>query len=101
MYGGGHFAGALFDGADASLGHASRPAGEKILRHKTFRRYTVRKKQGGSQSTRDKQGHAPQSAGAQIRRANETKLKEEVMLLLSTDWAADVRRIFIYSSNSS
>lgn len=39
-------------------------------------RYVVRKKQGGTQSSRDKCGNAPRSVGATIRRENETKFKE-------------------------
>jgi hypothetical protein len=49
---GGHFAGGIFDG-------------EKCMKHKTFHRYTVRKKQGGSQSSRDNKSATsqPKSAG--------------------------------------
>lgn len=49
---GGHFGGAIFDG-------------EKCVKHKTFHRYTVRKKQGGSQSSRDNKSATsqPKSAG--------------------------------------
>ena len=46
--------------------------------HKTFHRYTTRRKQGGSQSSRDnKSGHSAGSIGGMIRRENE-KLLEEV-----------------------
>jgi len=47
--------------------------------HKTFHRYVVRAKHGTSQSSRDnKGGSAPKSAGASLRRHNETALAEVV-----------------------
>jgi hypothetical protein len=49
---------------------------EKMILHKTFHRYVVRAKRGTAQGTRDSQGNAPKSAGASIRRYNETALKE-------------------------
>lgn len=49
---------------------------EKLILHKTFHRYVVRAKRGTAQGTRDSQGNAPKSAGASIRRYNETALKE-------------------------
>lgn len=57
MLGGGHFAGAVFRGREAVL-------------HKTFHCYTVRAKQGGSQSGADNKagGKHPKSAGASLRR---------------------------------
>lgn len=62
---GGHFAGAVMDKTSC-------------ICHKTFHRYTVRKKQGGSQSTRDNKSATsqPKSAGASIRRHNEARLRE-------------------------
>ena len=36
----------------------------------------MRKKQGGSQSSRDNKGNAPSSMGASLRRHNETRFKE-------------------------
>lgn len=61
MLGGGHFAGAIFNGAEPVL-------------HKTFHSYTVRQGQGGSQSSRDNKNATsqPKSAGASLRRYNET-----------------------------
>jgi len=50
-----------------------------MILHKTFHRYIVRKKQGGTQSGKDKQcggGSHPKSAGASIRRYNEQMLTE-------------------------
>lgn len=66
---GGHFAGGVFEA-------------KKCIKHKTFHRYTTRKKQGGSQSTRDAKGNAPKSAGSYIRRYNETKLKEAIFFIM-------------------
>jgi len=70
LCGGGHFAGAVFG-----------PAG-KVLEHRTFHRYTTRKKQGGEQGFNDKAARA-KSAGASIRRHNLQKLREEIRDLLS------------------
>ncbi|XP_056008477.1 ankyrin repeat and zinc finger domain-containing protein 1-like isoform X2 [Ostrea edulis] len=84
MCGGGHFAGAVFDR-------------EKLILHKTFHRYVVRAKRGTAQGTRDSQGNAPKSAGASIRRYNETALKEDIKSLLES-WKVDLEscdRIFI------
>lgn len=47
-----------------------------MTRHKTFRTYTTRQKQGGSQSSRDNQsGSNIRSAGASLRRRNEASLQ--------------------------
>lgn len=63
MLGGGHFAGAIFQGTEPIL-------------HKTFHCYTVRAGQGGTQSSRDSKsgGPHPKSAGASLRRYNEQAL---------------------------
>ncbi|KAN0027399.1 hypothetical protein ACTFIU_010346 [Dictyostelium citrinum] len=68
---GGRFAGAVYSGG-------------KCIDHKTFHRYTMRKKQGGSQSKKDSESGNKKSAGAGIRRYNEKRLKEEIAQLLST-----------------
>lgn len=74
MLGGGHFAAGIFKGQEA-------------LVHKTFHCYTVRAKQGGSQSTRDSKGGShPKSAGASLRRYNEQALIQHVQELISS-WA--------------
>ncbi|CAB3374684.1 Hypothetical predicted protein [Cloeon dipterum] len=68
LLGGGHFAAAIFDG-------------NKTVLHKTFHSYTVRAKQGGSQSARDgKSGtNHPKSAGASLRRYNEQALRQHII----------------------
>ncbi|KAK3728093.1 hypothetical protein RRG08_022143 [Elysia crispata] len=66
----GHFAGAIFNG-------------KEILEHKTFHRYTVRKKRGTAQSSHDNKGRQAKSAGAHLRRYNEAALVQEVQELLN------------------
>lgn len=56
-----------------------------IIAHKTFHRYTTRRKQGGAQSANDSAKGGANSAGAGIRRYNEAALNEEVRLLLA-EW---------------
>ncbi|XP_035532345.1 ankyrin repeat and zinc finger domain-containing protein 1 isoform X2 [Morone saxatilis] len=71
MTGGGHFAGAVFQG-------------KEVLQHKTFHRYTVRAKRGTAQGLRDSQNrsHTPKSAGAALRRHNEAALVKDIQDLL-------------------
>ncbi|XP_067890803.1 tRNA endonuclease ANKZF1 isoform X4 [Heterodontus francisci] len=72
MTGGGHFAGAVFQG-------------NQILHHKTVHRYTVRAKRGVAQGVRDAQNRsrAPKSAGATLRRYNEAALSKDIEDLLA------------------
>jgi hypothetical protein len=51
-------------------------SGQEVLVHKTFHCYTVRARQGGTQSSRDGRsgGSHPKSAGASLRRYNEAAL---------------------------
>ncbi|KAJ4933128.1 hypothetical protein JOQ06_029964 [Pogonophryne albipinna] len=79
MTGGGHFAGAVFQG-------------KEVLEHKTFHRYTVRAKRGTAQGLRDSQNrsHAPKSAGAALRRYNEAALVKEIQDLLVC-WAEHLK----------
>ncbi|KAK7988630.1 40S ribosomal protein S6-B [Apiospora arundinis] len=56
-----------------------------ILAHKTFHRYTTRRKQGGSQSANDNAKGNAHSAGSSIRRYNEQALIDEVRQLLQ-EW---------------
>ena len=74
MLAGGHFAGAVFRGGE-------------VLAHKTFHAYTVRAKQGGSQSSADnKSGSShPKSAGASLRRYNEMSLLQHIQDIM-TEW---------------
>ncbi|OQR68869.1 ankyrin repeat and zinc finger domain-containing protein 1-like [Tropilaelaps mercedesae] len=68
---GGHFAAAVY--------HSG-----KMIRHKTFHQYTVRKKQGGAQSHFDSKSGAAKSAGASLRRYNEKTLMEKSHAILKT-----------------
>ncbi|KAM8749364.1 tRNA endonuclease ANKZF1 isoform 1-T2 [Acanthopagrus schlegelii] len=79
MTGGGHFAGAVFQG-------------KEVLQHKTFHRYTVRAKRGTAQGLKDSQNrsHAPKSAGAALRRHNEAALVKDIQDLL-VSWAEHVQ----------
>uniref|UniRef100_A0A1A7XFE5 tRNA endonuclease ANKZF1 n=1 Tax=Iconisemion striatum TaxID=60296 RepID=A0A1A7XFE5_9TELE len=70
--GGGHFAGAVFEG-------------KEVLHHKTFHRYTVRAKRGTAQGLRDSQSRVTaKSAGATLRRYNEAALIKDIQDLLVT-----------------
>jgi len=85
MIGGGHFAAmiiSLAPKAGKQQGAGDRQA--VILEHKTFHRYTTRRKQGGSQSANDNSKGNAHSAGASIRRHNEAMLINEVRELLAS-----------------
>ena len=88
MIGGGHFAAMIVSlvpryTRSPAAGPLIREA--TILAHKTFHRYTTRRKQGGAQSANDSAKGAAHSAGSSLRRYNEAALTDEVRLLLS-DW---------------
>ncbi|POM74967.1 C2h2 finger and Ankyrin domain containing hypothetical protein, partial [Phytophthora palmivora] len=74
---------------------------DKALCHKTFQRYTTRRKQGGAQSASDASGKA-KSAGATLRRYNEAALKQDVAALLMEwkDVLKDVDLIFLSSGKT-
>lgn len=80
MLGGGHFAGAVFKGA-------------QVVVHKTFHCYTVRAKQGGSQSQADNKsgGSHPKSAGASLRRYNEAALVQHVQEIVGSVWQEELK----------
>ncbi|KKK18273.1 hypothetical protein P175DRAFT_0501963 [Aspergillus ochraceoroseus IBT 24754] len=87
MIGGGHFAAMLVSLAPEihrrQGGIEERQA--RVIAHKTFHRYTTRRKQGGSQSANDASKGAAHSAGSSLRRYNEAALEKEIRELLS-DW---------------
>ncbi|ORY67690.1 uncharacterized protein BCR38DRAFT_427916 [Pseudomassariella vexata] len=87
MIGGGHFAAMVVSLAPRQMKHGSGPLNREatVLAHKTFHRYTTRRKQGGSQSANDNAKGNAHSAGSSIRRYNEQALVDEVRLLLQ-DW---------------
>ncbi|KAI1436380.1 hypothetical protein GGR50DRAFT_650931 [Xylaria sp. CBS 124048] len=88
MIGGGHFAAMVVSLAPRQTKQgASGPMNKEatVLAHKTFHRYTTRRKQGGSQSANDNAKGNAHSAGSSIRRYNEQALTDEVRVLLQ-DW---------------
>jgi hypothetical protein len=87
MIGGGHFA-AMIVALRPEIhkgpgGIEERQA--RVLAHKTFHRYTTRRKQGGAQSASDAAKGAAHSAGSSLRRYNEAALENEIRQLLK-DW---------------
>ncbi|WVF65785.1 hypothetical protein IAT40_000519 [Kwoniella sp. CBS 6097] len=103
MVAGGHFAGMVV--GIRPRGKTERQevkgAGDvRVLKHKTFHRYTTRKKQGGSQALNDNAKSKAVSAGAMLRRYGEQALQEEIRALMS-DWEEDLNaseRIFVRAS---
>jgi hypothetical protein len=87
MIGGGHFAAMLVSLAPEihrkQGGVEDRQA--RVIAHKTFHRYTTRRKQGGSQSASDASRGAAHSAGSSLRRYNEAALEKDIRELLA-DW---------------
>lgn len=84
MIGGGHFAGMVVSLAPkVTKNHNTVDARQAtVLAHKTFHRYTTRRKQGGAQSANDNSKGNAHSAGASIRRYNEEALVNDVRGLL-------------------
>lgn len=105
MVGGGHFAGMIVSLAP-KLGKKSTGVEERqamVIAHKTFHRYTTRRKQGGAQSSNDSAKGAAHSAGASIRRYNEAALESDIRALL-TDWKSFIDKsqlIFVRATGSS
>ncbi|KAG5983289.1 hypothetical protein E4U55_000367 [Claviceps digitariae] len=88
MIGGGHFAAMVVSLAPrATKGSTTMNREATVLAHKTFHRYTTRRKQGGSQSANDNAKGAAHSAGSTLRRYNEQALVDDVRALLR-DWKA-------------
>lgn len=92
MIGGGHFAGAIVSHQRLNVsGNAKKQdvsfqeQAILFLEHKTFHRYTTRRKQGGSQSAMDNAKGKANSAGSTLRRYNEAALKIDVQILLK-EW---------------
>ena len=105
MIGGGHFAGMIVSLASKlakqSTGTEQRRA--IVMAHKTFHRYTTRRKQGGAQSANDAAKGAAHSAGSSLRRYNEVALEQEIRALLA-EWRVligNVQLIFVRATGSS
>jgi len=74
-----------------------------IVAHKSFHRYTTRRKQGGAQSASDNSRGKANSAGSSLRRYNEIALQNEVRELLQS-WKKELDQcesIFIRANGSS
>jgi len=104
MIGGGHFAGMLVSltpKMTKKAGIEDRTA--TVLAHKTFHRYTTRRKQGGSQAANDSAKGAAHSAGSSLRRYNETALTSEVRALLTEwkEWIDTSELLFIRASGTT
>ncbi|KAH9946497.1 hypothetical protein B0H21DRAFT_743120 [Amylocystis lapponica] len=108
MVAGGHFAGAIVrDDDQGGLTKKGKPKKPKpsteVLKHKTFHRYTTRRKQGGSQGTNDNAKTKAVSAGAMLRRYGEEALRLDIRNLLQ-DWVEELdrcERIWIRASVSN
>ena len=105
MIGGGHFAGMIVSLAP-KLGQQSTVFEQRqaaVIAHKTFHRYTTRRKQGGAQSANDAAKGAAHSAGSSLRRYNEVALEQEIRGLL-TEWKDLIgasQLIFVRATGSS
>ncbi|KAF2674268.1 hypothetical protein BT63DRAFT_435407 [Microthyrium microscopicum] len=105
MIGGGHFA-AMVVSLAPKLVTTHKGAHDRqavVLAHKTFHRYTTRRKQGGAQSTSDAAKGAAHSAGSSLRRANEAALATEIRALLA-EWKQlinDCELVFIRATGST
>lgn len=105
MIGGGHFAGMIVSLAPKmhkkAGGIEERQA--VVIAHKTFHRYTTRRKQGGSQSSNDSAKGAAHSAGASIRRYNEAALETDIRALLA-EWRSLIEKselVYVRATGSS
>jgi len=72
----GRFASAVFN-LQSSNKH-TKDTTPQMIAHKTSTRYTVRKGQGGSQSSHDQNKSKAKSVGAQLRREGEKQLRHDV-----------------------
>lgn len=104
MIGGGHFAGMLVSLTPKLVKKAGvEDRSATVVAHKTFHRYTTRRKQGGSQSANDNSKGNAHSAGSSIRRYNEAALEQEVRDLLTEwkPWIDSSERIFVRATGST
>ncbi|KAH8147682.1 uncharacterized protein LAJ45_08146 [Morchella importuna] len=102
MIGGGHFAAMVVSLAPK----VAKTGGERsaaILAHKTFHRYTTRRKQGGAQSASDAAKGAAHSAGSSLRRYNEVALTAEIHELLAgwKEWLDSADLLFVRAVGNS
>ncbi|KAJ7355571.1 hypothetical protein DFH08DRAFT_772665 [Mycena albidolilacea] len=114
MVAGGHFAGAIVrvsrepEKEDNEEPHKKKKPKKpkqdtEVLKHKTFHRYTTRRKQGGSQGLNDNAKGPAKSAGAQLRRYGEQALRDDIRNLLQ-EWAEEINgceRIWIRATGAN
>lgn len=105
MIGGGHFAGMIVSLAP-KFGRQTKETEQRqalVIAHKTFHRYTTRRKQGGAQSANDSAKGAAHSAGSSLRRYNEVALEQEIRALLAEwkDLIGASQLIFVRATGSS
>lgn len=109
MIGGGHFAGAIISHVrknikgNANTKESKQEQAVEVMDSKTFHRYTVRRKQGGSQSASDNARGKANSAGSSIRRYNEQALIHEVRELLDSwkGYLQNCETIYIRANGAS
>jgi hypothetical protein len=96
----GRFAGAIFN--NNSTSSSSSGSSNCLLVHKVVRRYTVRAKAGGGQSSHDNKGGKARSVGAMLRRYGEKALQEDIDNILGSwkDYLVDCSLILIASTKS-
>lgn len=105
MIGGGHFAAMIVSLApEIRKGVGGQEERHAIIKaHRTFHRYTTRRKQGGSQSANDNAKGNAHSAGSSIRRYNEMALEADVRGVLS-EWKemiASSELLFVRATGST
>ena len=105
MIGGGHFAAMVVSLIpEVRKGPGGVEERHAIVKaHKTFHRYTTRRKQGGSQSANDNAKGNAHSVGSSIRRANEAALEAEVRAILA-DWRSMIdtaELVFVRATGST
>ncbi|RIA92797.1 hypothetical protein C1645_764109 [Glomus cerebriforme] len=97
MIRGGHFAALILDiTINTKVTHAKEV---KAIVHKTFHRYTTRRKQGGSQASNDNAKGKAKSAGAELRRYNEAVLQKSIRALIE-QWKSMIEEselIFVHA----
>ncbi|KAI5296545.1 hypothetical protein KEM52_000486 [Ascosphaera acerosa] len=105
MLGGGHFASMIV--STTPVLHIGQGGVEDrqpyVLAHKSFHRYTTRRKQGGSQSAMDNSNRPASTAGSSLRRYNETALQADVRNVLSEwkEWIDSADLIFVRASGTN
>ena len=67
----------------------------QCIKHSTSTRYTIRKGQGGSQSTMDNAKGKAKSVGSQLRRAGEVQLRNDVYSTMM-NWKQDIEDCSLY-----